>query len=1080
MPVDYEKIRDYNRDRYGWDIDRVAKMAFADSYADRTHFIFELLQNAEDAIRRRGEGWGGDRTVSFLLSQDQLRVSHCGAPFNEDDVRGICGIGESTKSDDYTSIGRFGIGFKSVYRFTSRPEVHSDDESFAIESFVWPESVPPIRRGEDETLFSIPIDSQNPIDDYDDIADGLAGLDVDSFLFLRHIDSLSWEVDGCDSGHYLRKVTEMDDLARQVNVIGQVTDLAGVLQEISEEWWVFSREVEHGGESAGQVEIAFRIDPATRRIQRIAESKLVVYFPTVKETHLGFLVQGPYRTTPNRDNVPETDGWNQYLVEETAKLLVDTLVWLRDRDMVDAELLSCLPINRIPDGMFDPLFGATKKALVHQPILPKFGGGYLAANRAALGDSEGMRGLLSESQLSEIYEKDTSWLSGDFTVDRNLELRRYLMSELGVNEVTPTSMVGRLSQEYLENQSDAWITRIYEFLGTRGDQRLRRLCSVKPLIRLKEGMHVAATTDGRPNAYLPLTNDTDFPTVRKSVCDTPDALGFLKSLGLMQPDPIDNVIENILTKYSDPGMTFEKEEYEYDVNLVLAAYHGSDSYSQTERMRRVLAETPWVMSVDAGHGLRFRSKPAEVLLPNDRLRSLFSGVSGILFVDDQFECLRISEARDLLIKCGVVSNFRPTRFHNEARFSNDERCQMRQDAYGEQRYSTEETPQDWRLEGLADVLAMLPHMQSEEHAQNSLTIWNLMRESDRTIFEGEYSWFYRTIKSCKFDSSIVELLNETQWVATNGIIARPGEVEFDELGWQVDEFLLSKIKFKSTEIENVAKKLGARASFLEKIFGRIESGELTEDEWDRLYPQNSEAGEVEGNGTTDGVPHNDADEPVAFEKSLRSAMTSTPTESVSRPVIMPSGGPKTVDSAAQDTRRAVGEGRSGRRVSREVTRIEPSAEARKLGARFKQMLLGDYDKRCQICGSTFLTRSGDLQTFADHVVDPSEGEGTNHLGNLMSLCGWHFALISYGQWVLLDPLTDEPLEEISDRNQVMGILELLLKAEREIDNDGNEFITIPVRFWNIYSDWSADAEHVDEEIRFTIPHREYLRELLKA
>ena len=308
----------------------------------------------------------------------------------------------------------------------------------------------------------------------------------------------------------------------------------------------------------------------------------------------------------------------------------------------------------------------------------------------------------------------------------------------------------------------------------------------------------------------------------------------------------------------------------------------------------------------------------------------------------------------------------------------------------------------------------------------------------------------------------------------------PGEVEFEQLGWQPDEFLQSKIKFKSSEIENVAKKLGARASFLEKIFGRIQSGQLTEDEWDRLYPQNSEAGEVEDNGTMDGVPHSDADEPVAFEKSLRAAMTSTPTESVSRPVIMPSGGPKTVESAAQDTRRAVGEGRSGSRVSREVIRFEPSAQARKLGARFKQMLLGDYDKRCQICGSTFLTRSGDLQTFADHVVVPSEAEGTNHFGNLMSLCGWHFALISYGQWVLLDPLTEEPLEEISDRNQVMGILELLLKAEREIDNDGNEFITIPVRFWNIYSDWSADAEHVDEEIRFTIPHREYLSEYLNA
>ena len=204
MPVDYEKINEENHERYGWDIDRVAQMAFADSYADRTHFIFELLQNAEDAIGRRGDSWNGDRTVSFLLSQNLLRVSHYGEPFNEENVRGICGIGESTKSGDFTSIGRFGIGFKSVYRFTGRPEVHSCDEDFAIESFVWPTATEPIQRDSDETVFLIPLDGDNRVDDNDKIACALEKLNVRSFLFLRHIEELKWEVEGCDSGQRSR------------------------------------------------------------------------------------------------------------------------------------------------------------------------------------------------------------------------------------------------------------------------------------------------------------------------------------------------------------------------------------------------------------------------------------------------------------------------------------------------------------------------------------------------------------------------------------------------------------------------------------------------------------------------------------------------------------------------------------------------------------------------------------------------------------------------------------------------------------------------------------------------------------
>lgn len=71
------------------------------------HFIFELLQNAEDELGRR-DAWSGLRRVSFDLTPDTLSLSHSGQPFDEVDVHGVCGIVESTKNK--LSIGRFGIG----------------------------------------------------------------------------------------------------------------------------------------------------------------------------------------------------------------------------------------------------------------------------------------------------------------------------------------------------------------------------------------------------------------------------------------------------------------------------------------------------------------------------------------------------------------------------------------------------------------------------------------------------------------------------------------------------------------------------------------------------------------------------------------------------------------------------------------------------------------------------------------------------------------------------------------------------------------------------------------------------------
>src|SRR5580693_10156283 len=89
-----------------------------------------------------------------------------------------------------------------------------------------------------------------------------------------------------------------------------------------------------------------------RRLVRRESSPLVVSFPTEKETFLGFLVQGPYRTTPARDNVPGHDPSNQLLVRETGTLLGDVLRELRDDGLLTVEALQALPLEeaRFPGG----------------------------------------------------------------------------------------------------------------------------------------------------------------------------------------------------------------------------------------------------------------------------------------------------------------------------------------------------------------------------------------------------------------------------------------------------------------------------------------------------------------------------------------------------------------------------------------------------------------------------------------------------------------------------------------------------------------------------------------------------------
>ncbi len=332
MTCDYEAIWSENIKRYGTDIGRIGLMLLANRYDEQTHFIFELLQNAEDALGRLSKP-PESRAVLFDLKDTSLRISHYGDRFDERDVPGICGIDESTK--ELNEIGRFGIGLKSVYAFTDRPEIHSGSEDFAIEKYVLPIAVAAIDRHPNETVIQIPFKptANSP---YDKIAAGLGRLGASVLLFLRQIDEINWRVHDGASGQYLRESTDIDPDVRRVTIIGQQDEESGT----DEEWLVFSCAVAtNDGHQAKPVEIAFSCvqDEKTKsqRIRRVERSLLIVFFPTVVETHLGFLVQGPYRTTPSRDNVPRENDWNRHLVEQTASLLRVSLFWLRDHDFLD-------------------------------------------------------------------------------------------------------------------------------------------------------------------------------------------------------------------------------------------------------------------------------------------------------------------------------------------------------------------------------------------------------------------------------------------------------------------------------------------------------------------------------------------------------------------------------------------------------------------------------------------------------------------------------------------------------------------------------------------------------------------------
>ena len=88
------------------------------------------------------------------------------------------------------------------------------------------------------------------------------------------------------------------------------------------------------------IEVAFKLQDS--RITAMDDNcVLFAYLPTQKETHLKFLIQARYQTTPSRDNIPKPseNPWNRWLVQETAKFLPEILEQLKVSDLLETGVL---------------------------------------------------------------------------------------------------------------------------------------------------------------------------------------------------------------------------------------------------------------------------------------------------------------------------------------------------------------------------------------------------------------------------------------------------------------------------------------------------------------------------------------------------------------------------------------------------------------------------------------------------------------------------------------------------------------------------------------------------------------------
>lgn len=640
-----------------------------EKYADPAHFVYELLQNAEDQ---------NATSAMFFLNRDGLIFVHDGKSFTEQDVENITGLGNSEKPQQANKIGRFGIGFKSVFAITNRPcietRLNNSPFAFAIEDLVVPETLPQPGDVEHRTKFILPFLAGQEQSLHNTIRNKLLGLGADALLFLDHLKSICWQA-GEEEVTLLCQREEGGGYCRLIQETPNAT-MPATHNEVA--YRLYSKQVHFKDADRDlTVRLAFRIENGQLTCEP-GLSTANVFFPTEEKTGLKFRLHAPFLLNDSRANIKQNNPVNVQLIRACADLLIEVLPNLRDRGLLTGEALACLPLREddfpardelfgsaMGDAPFRPLFEAVRTAFRTQELLPTALGSsvpHVKAAKARVSDSKPLRQLFGQPQLTALSGNTSTtpvcWISEKIAKNVTREIWDYLTKVLEIDDLDGEKVARQLDARFLETQTDEWMVRFYEFLNDQPALwRMGRIPSLagplrsKPIIRVEicggDPNRGNTSTNqitpfvgelSTPNVYLGAADRSGFRVVKPAIQQNAEALRFLMALGLKEPDVTDFVIRRVLQKYvpmSDDIKNISESQYAEDLTLIAQAI-GTDVVADRNRLDVAFNNKPFIKAFNAANpnDLSWK-KPAQVHLPEPELLVWFAGNPNIWYPHEE-------------------------------------------------------------------------------------------------------------------------------------------------------------------------------------------------------------------------------------------------------------------------------------------------------------------------------------------------------------------------------------------------------------------------------------------------------------
>lgn len=576
------KVRDaetFNHEDY-----QGVKTSVVDKYPESAHFVYELLQNADDVFATYAE---------FMLFDDGLIFKHNGTvPFSVSDegkkplghINSITSIGNSSKRNHYNKIGKFGVGFKSVFTYTDTPEIYDDKFWFRIENLIVPCWLNEDNkyRNKGETLFYIPfkdIDSNHR-----EILNRLLNLD-NPIAFLSNLECIIWKVldkkeNIKDEKSYTKEVIEE---RRLKDYIFKKIILRNPGEDIT--YLFFTTQIQYQT-SLYDVTVGYKYDDENKELVLNNSGNVYCFFPTTENFKTAFISHAPFVLVDNRQSLKQYEEFNYKLINILAKLAANALLFIRDygieigHNLIHENIMKLFPYDFIDKNEswndterreiyikkeFVKVFKNEKLFLANDRTT------YVGIDEAFTCTPVTILDYFTDNHLKDFGLSDNAPRFLTRELCNNKDFKERLTSAFGINELKSEMIASKITKEFMEKQSLEWVFKFYQFLINEAPKLWKTDITTKnkrlpfkyaPIILNHKNEWVAPyINENTHNVYLNIgATEGEYNFVSDKIMNDKRGERFIKELGIKEPDKLSYIKTSILPQYQSEEIQIDDED----------------------------------------------------------------------------------------------------------------------------------------------------------------------------------------------------------------------------------------------------------------------------------------------------------------------------------------------------------------------------------------------------------------------------------------------------------------------------------------------------------------------------------------